>query len=132
MQVFHSNKAACSSCHKTQHVGSTIGPHLRGIGQRRTERDLIESILFPSASLVQSYESWTVVTTNGRVISGVIQKDAPGELVLSAGPDKTARIPRDVIEEMTRGNISIMPEGLDKFLTEQQLADLVSYLKSLQ
>jgi putative heme-binding domain-containing protein len=132
MQVFHSNKAACNSCHKTQHVGSTIGPHLRGIGQRRTERDFIESILFPSASLVQSYESWTVVTTNGRVVSGVIQKDTPDELVLSAGPDKTARIPRDAIEGMTRSNVSIMPEGLDKSLTEQQLADLVSYLKSLQ
>lgn len=132
MQVFHSNKAACNSCHKTQHVGSTIGPHLRGVGRRRTERDLIESILFPSASLVQSYESWTVVTTNGRVISGVIQKDTPDELVLSAGPDKITRIPRSIIGEMTRSNVSIMPKGLDQSLTEQQLADLVSYLKSLQ
>ncbi|MEO2013440.1 MAG: hypothetical protein ABGZ53_03620, partial [Fuerstiella sp.] len=132
MQVFHSNKAACISCHKTSHVGTTIGPNLHGIGRRRTERDLVESILFPSASLVQSYESWTVVTTDGRVISGAIQKDTPAELVLSAGPEKTARIPRDAIEEMTRSSISIMPKGLDKTLTEKQLADLVAYLKSLQ
>ena len=59
MQVFHGNKAACVSCHKTSHVGTTIGPNLHGIGRRRTERDLVESILFPSASLVQSYETWT-------------------------------------------------------------------------
>lgn len=48
------------------------------------------------------------------------------------GPDKTARIPRDAIEEMTRSNISIMPKDLDKTLTEQQLVDLVAYLKSLK
>ena len=73
-----------------------------------------------------------VVTTDGRMISGAIQKDTPDELILSAGPEKTARIPRDAIEEMTRGSISIMPKGLDKTLTEKQLADLVAYLKSLQ
>lgn len=66
------------------------------------------------------------------VLSGVIQKDTPDELVLSAGPDKITRIPRSIIGEMTRSNVSIMPKGLDQSLTEQQLADLVSYLKSLQ
>jgi len=132
MQVFHGNKAACIACHKTSHVGTTIGPNLHGIGRRRTVRDLVESILFPSASLVQSYESWTVETTDGRAITGTIQKDTPEELVLSAGPDKTTHIPRDAIQEMTRDSISIMPKGLDKILTEQQLADLVAYLKSLR
>ena len=131
-QVFHSQKAACTACHKTAHVGSEIGPHLRGIGQRRTERDLIEAIVFPSAAVVQSYESWSVLLDDGRVLTGVIHRETRDELVLSAGPDKTYRVPRAAIEEMTRSDTSIMPAGLDKLLTEQDLADLVAYLKSLK
>jgi putative heme-binding domain-containing protein len=132
LQVFHSNPAACTACHKAANVGGTIGPSLRGIAGRRTERDFVESILFPSATQVQSYESWNVVTDDGRTLSGVIERDTPDELVLTAGPDKTARIPKRAIEAMTRSETSIMPQGIDKTLTEQQLADLVAYLKSLK
>ena len=131
IQVFMSQKAACTACHKAAHVGGVIGPHLRGVGKRRTDRDLIESILFPSASLVQSYESWVVLTDDGRTLSGVLLEDKPDEIVISAGVDKTYRLPRSAIEEMSRGEKSIMPDGLDKTLSERELADLIAYLKSL-
>ncbi|MBS0210106.1 MAG: HEAT repeat domain-containing protein [Planctomycetes bacterium] len=131
IQVFLSQKAACASCHKAAHVGGVTGPHLQGVGKRRTERDLIESILFPSASLVQSYESWVVATTDGRMLNGVLLEDRPDEILLSAGVDKTYRIPRAAVEQMQRSELSIMPTGLDKTLSEQELADLVAYLKSL-
>lgn len=131
IQVFMSQKAACTACHKAAHVGGVIGPHLRGLGKRRTERDLIESILFPSASLVQSYEPWIVVTGDGRTLSGVLLEDKPDEILLSAGVDKTYRLPRNAIEEMNRSEQSIMPAGLDKTLSDQELADLIAYLKSL-
>ena len=131
LQVFHSKQVACASCHKTAYVGGIAGPYLGQIGRRRSERDLIESLLFPSASLVQGYETWTVVTVEGRVVSGVIQKDAPDELVLTEGPEKIYRIPRESIEEMIQNEVSIMPKGLDKSITDQDLADLVAYLKSI-
>ena len=131
LQVFHSKQVACASCHKTANVGGIAGPYLGQIGRRRSERDLIESLLFPSATLVQGYETWTVVTVEGRVVSGVIQKDAPDELVLTEGPEKIYRIPRESIEEMIQNEVSIMPKGLDKNITDQDLADLVAYLKSI-
>lgn len=131
IQVFQSQKAACTACHKGAHVGGVIGPHLQGVGKRRTDRDLIESILFPSASLVQSYEPWIVVTDDGRTLSGVLLEDKPDEIVISAGVDKTYRLPRSAIEAMSRGEKSIMPDGLDKTLSDRELADLVAYLKSL-
>ncbi|HVW39354.1 MAG TPA: hypothetical protein VHB99_18685, partial [Pirellulales bacterium] len=131
IQIFQSQKAACTACHKGAHVGGVIGPHLQGVGKRRSDRDLIESILFPSASLVQSYEPWIVVTDDGQTLSGVLLEDKPDEIVISAGVDKTYRLPRSAIEAMSRGDKSIMPEGLDKTLSERELADLVAYLKSL-
>lgn len=51
--------------------------------------------------------------------------------MLSGGVDKTFRIPRSAIEQMTRSELSVMPNGLDKPLSDQELADLVAYLKSL-
>lgn len=131
IQVFLSQKAACAACHKAAHVGGITGPHLQGVGKRRTERDLIESILFPSASMVQSYESWTVVTDDGRTLNGVLLEDRPDEILLSGGADKMFRLPRKTIEQMSRSELSIMPTGLDKTLSDQELADLVAFLKSL-
>jgi putative heme-binding domain-containing protein len=104
---------------------------LSEIGRRRSERDLIESLLFPSATLAQGYETWTVRTVDGRVFTGVVQKDAPDELVLTAGPEKAYRISRESIEEIRRSEVSIMPKGLDQNLTDQDLADLIAYLKSI-
>ncbi len=131
LQVFGSQKAACTACHKAANVGGITGPALKGIGARRSERDLIESIIFPNASLVQSYETWKVLTQDGQIITGVLIEDRPDEIVLSGGVDKTFRIPRSSIEEMSRSDQSIMPTGLDKLISDQELADLVAFLKSL-
>lgn len=61
----------------------------------------------------------------------MLLEDRPDEIVLSGGVDKTFRIPRSAIEQMTRSELSVMPNGLDKPLSDQELADLVAYLKSL-
>jgi len=131
LQVFSGQKAACTECHKAANVGGITGPALQGIGARRSERDLIESIIFPNASMVQSYETWKVLTEDGQVIAGVLIEDRPDEITLSAGVEKNFRIPRSSIEEMSRSEQSIMPTGLDKLISDQELADLVSFLKSL-
>ncbi len=131
LQVFGSQKAACTACHKAANVGGITGPALKGIGARRSERDLIESIIFPNASLVQSYETWKVLTDDGQILNGVLIEDRPDEVVLSGGIDKSFRIPRSSIEEMSRSDQSIMPTGLDKLITDQEFADLVAFLKSL-
>ena len=54
--VFNSTKAACAACHAIGYLGGKVGPDLTRIGQIRTERDLLEAIVFPSASFVRSYE----------------------------------------------------------------------------
>lgn len=128
--VFHSAKANCSVCHAIGYVGGNIGPDLTRIGQIRTERDLLESIVFPSASFVRSYEPLVVLTKDGRVINGVVRKDAPDELVLATGPREEARIPRSEIEQTRPGTVSIMPSGLDQQLSRQDLIDLIAFLKA--
>jgi putative membrane-bound dehydrogenase-like protein len=129
-QVFHSAKALCSQCHAIGYAGGTVGPDMTRIGLVRTERDLLESLLFPSNSFVQGYEPSNVVTIDGKTYSGLIRRPAPGEVNVITGANQIVRLTPDDIDEVTLGKVSVMPAGLDQQLTTQQVADLVAYLKS--
>ena len=128
--VYHSSKATCAACHRLGHAGGTTGPDLTHVGKTRTERDILESILFPSLSFVRSYEPMQVITQDGKTINGVIREENAHDYVFATGPDQTIRVPREEIDEMQPSKVSIMPAGLDKQLTPQELADLVAFLKS--
>jgi putative membrane-bound dehydrogenase-like protein len=128
--VFNSTKAACSACHAIGYLGGKVGPDLTHIGKIRTERDLLESIVFPSASLVRSYEPVQVTTRSGKVHNGLIRKEAPDEILLATGANQEARISRGDIEEIQPSKVSVMPAGLDQQLTLRELADLVAFLKA--
>jgi putative heme-binding domain-containing protein len=127
--VFHSEKAACFSCHAIGYRGGNVGPDLTRIGSVRAERDLLEAIVFPSASLVRSFESVAIATNNGKVYNGLIRGETADDLLLATGVNQEARIARREIEEIRPSSVSIMPAGLDQQLTHQELADLVAFLK---
>jgi putative heme-binding domain-containing protein len=127
--VFYSAKAACSACHRLGYAGGTVGPELTRIGETRTERDLLESILFPSLSFVRSYEPVVVYTSDGRALNGAVQNDTDEEIVLATGPNESVRLRREDVEEVRPGTVSVMPAGLDKQLSVEELADLVAFLK---
>jgi putative membrane-bound dehydrogenase-like protein len=127
--VFNSQKAACASCHSIGYMGGHVGPDLTSIGQVRTERDLLESIVYPSASFVRSYEPLIVHTKADEEFSGVVKRDGDDEIELATGPNAEVRIARADITEMRPGTVSVMPAGMDQQLSAQELADLVAFLK---
>jgi len=128
--VFNGAKAGCITCHAVGYVGGQVGPDLTRIGQVRNERDLLESILFPSLSFVRSFEPVTVATKAGKVVNGLLKQDSADEVVLTVNATEHAHIPRAEIEEMRPGTVSVMPAGLDQQLSRQELADLLAFLKS--
>ncbi|HEV3339160.1 MAG TPA: HEAT repeat domain-containing protein, partial [Pirellulales bacterium] len=127
--LFNSTKTACATCHAIGYLGGRLGPDLTRIGQVRNARDLLESVVLPSASFVRSYEPVTVVTAAGLVHNGLLRKDAADEVVLVKSPTEEIHIARGDVDEMRPGTVSIMPQGLDKQLTPQELADLVAFLQ---
>ena len=129
-EVFYGTKASCSACHAVGYRGGRVGPDLTHVGRIRDNRSLLESILYPSASFVQSYEPINLVTTDGKVYNGVLKEENAREIVLSLDAEKTLRIRHNDIEVRRNGTVSIMPQGLEKQLTSQQLADLLVFLKS--
>jgi putative membrane-bound dehydrogenase-like protein len=128
--LFNSPRVACGSCHAIGYQGGKIGPDLTAIGQIRSERDLLEAIVFPSASFARGYESVVVTTTAGVVHSGVLRRELPDEVVVASGERDEARIPRAQIADMQPGLVSVMPAGFGDVLTRQELADLLAFLKA--
>jgi putative heme-binding domain-containing protein len=128
--VFHSQKAACITCHAMGYLGGKVGPDLTKIGGVRAERDLLEAIVFPNVSFVRSYEPVKVTTLDGKVHQGILKADTPDEVVLAVTATEEVRVPRKDIDEITPGTVSVMPSGLDQQLTKQELADLIAFLKA--
>jgi len=128
--VFNGTKAQCVTCHKIGYVGGLVGPDLTRIGGIRNERDLLEAIVFPSASFVRSYEPVKVLTADGRTLNGILKKDAPDEIILAVAADKEERVARADVDEMSPSSVSIMPAGFDQQLSQQEIADLIAFLRA--
>jgi putative heme-binding domain-containing protein len=126
--VFAGKAGSCTSCHAMAYVGGRIGPDLSHIGAIRTPRDLLEAIVRPSASFVRSYEPSIVVTDDGRSFQGVVREEAGGALAVQTSATVVERVPREEVESIEPGRVSIMPQGYDKLLSAQDLADLVAFL----
>ena len=130
--VFFGRRAACSACHRVGPRGERIGPDLSKIGEARKRRDLLEAVLFPSASFARGYESLNVVTTDGKVHSGLLGRETASAMYLRTAQREEIRVARDAIDEITPSKTSIMPEGLEKTISQRELRDLVAYLQSLK
>jgi putative membrane-bound dehydrogenase-like protein len=128
--VFNSAKVACVTCHSMGYIGGKVGPDLTSIGQVRTEMDLLESILYPSASFVRSYEPVVVKTKDGEPHTGILRGDNDQGVLLVSGPNLEERIARADIDDMRPGAVSIMPAGLESQLSKQEIADLLAFLKA--
>ena len=123
-------KAACSACHAIGYQGGKVGPDLTRISEVRGERDLLEAIVYPSASFVRSYEPMIVATKDGEEHSGVLRREDANEILIATGPTTEMRIARADITEMRPGAVSVMPQGLDEQLSRAELADLLAFLRN--
>jgi putative heme-binding domain-containing protein len=128
--VFNSTKATCTTCHAVGYLGGKLGPDLTSIGAVRSERDLLEAIVFPSASFVRSYEPMVVRLKSGSDVIGIPRGDSGDTLTLATGPGAEQRVAKAEVAEMQPGTTSLMPQGFDQVLSRQELADLVAFLKA--
>ena len=129
--VFNRSDTACLACHSIGYGGGKIGPDLTRIGQIRERRDLLEAILYPSASFVRSYEPVVVVTAE-ESLNGLVLEETDTHLRLAMDADNQARIARSDVEEVRPGTVSIMPLGMADQITRQELADLLAFLEATQ
>ena len=121
----------CLACHKAEGRGETLGPDLATV-VGRTPEDLLVHILDPNREVSPQYLDYSVATTDGRIFTGIIASETANAVTLRRAGGVTDVIPRNGIEAISSSGISLMPEGLEKGLTNQDFADLIAYLRGLQ
>jgi putative membrane-bound dehydrogenase-like protein len=130
--IFFNKKAACSACHRVLGEGGLIGPDLSKVGQIRSRIDLLESVVFPSASFARGYESFSVLTDSGQVYTGILSRETADGVYLKTAQREEIRIERAKIEELAPSKLSVMPQGFDKLLSPEELRDVIAFLQSLK
>jgi putative membrane-bound dehydrogenase-like protein len=130
--LFFGPKAGCATCHTIGGRGGQVGPDLSKIGSIRSSADLLESIVYPSASFARGFEPYTVRTTNGDVQAGIIARETADSIYLTTGPRQVVRLPRPSIDTIRPGTVSLMPQGFDQLLSHGELSDVIAYLTSLK
>jgi putative membrane-bound dehydrogenase-like protein len=126
------NAGTCAKCHKVRGEGQEVGPDLSEVGNKLSVEALYESILNPSAGISHSYEMYSLLTGDGRTISGLLVSQTDEEIVLKDKDAVVHKVPRSEVDEFAKQQKSLMPEDLQKQLTEQQLVDVIEYLKTLR
>ena len=109
-----------------------MGPDLSKIGSIRQGADLLEAVVFPSASFARGFEPFAVRTTDGRVIDGLIARETADAIVVFTADRTEKRIPRAQVQAVRESKVSVMPQGLDAQITRDELRDLLAYLVSLR
>jgi putative membrane-bound dehydrogenase-like protein len=130
--VFFGGKVACSTCHSIGNVGGKVGPDLTKVGAIRSGRDILESILVPSASFAQGYESYGVLTGDGEELSGIVVGQTADTILVRSASGADVQLRRAQIQEMSRLSTSTMPEGLEQGMTPEEFRNLLAFLQSLR
>jgi putative membrane-bound dehydrogenase-like protein len=123
-QVYAKN---CASCHKLYDDGGDVGPALTG-SQRGNLDYILENVLDPSAVVPREYQVNVIELKSGRVINGIVQSETDRSLTLRTA-NETILVPKDEVESRATSKLSMMPEGIFEKMTEQEVRELVAYLR---
>jgi putative membrane-bound dehydrogenase-like protein len=125
-EVFRKN---CATCHRLRGIGVPVGPDIADAERTRTAEALLTDILNPNAAIDANYVNYEVTLKNGKVLSGLIAAETTASLTLKRAENQTDTVLRQDIEEVRSTGTSLMPEGLEKNITVEEMADLLGFLK---
>ena len=118
----------CASCHRLFGEGRTIGPELTG-ANRRSLQYLVSNIIDPSAAVPDDFRMATVVTTNGRVVTGAISRRTESVVTIQTATEVINILSED-IDTIELSSKSMMPDGLLGKLSDRQVSDLFAWMMS--
>ena len=123
-------KKVCSACHQLEGVGTAVGADLKGIRSRGFAAVML-NILDPNREMKPQFQAYVIVTTDGRITTGMIQTENANSLTIRRADGTSVVIQRNQIEELRSTGVSFMPEGLEKQVDPAAMSDLLAYLDSL-
>ena len=119
----------CTTCHKIGALGVDVAPDISD-SRTKTPAQLLNDILNPNQAIDSNFVSYTIVTNDGKAETGIISTETSTSITVRQPEGKTVLILRQEIKEILSNGVSLMPEGLEKNITVEQMADLVSFVKN--
>jgi putative membrane-bound dehydrogenase-like protein len=121
---------ACATCHRLEGAGHDVGPDLVSVAPKPPEY-ILQEVLDPNRNVDSRYQEYVAQTSTGRTFTGILAAETATGITLRGPEGKEQVLLRTEIEELSSSGKSLMPEGLEKDLRKQDMADLLAYLASL-
>jgi len=118
---------SCSICHRLEDVGHAVGPDLQTLSNK-SPLYLLTEILDPNRNVDTRYLSYIAVTRSGRTFAGLLASENATSIILRGQEGKEEALLRSELDELQSTGKSLMPEGLEKELSKQDIVDLITYL----
>lgn len=118
----------CVTCHRVDNLGVNVGPDISDT-YNKTPAVLLLSILDPNRAVDNNSFGYTVTTTDGKTLTGLLAAENSSSITLRQPEGKNETILRSNIEELRSTGLSLMPVGFEKNITPEQMADLIAFLK---
>jgi putative heme-binding domain-containing protein len=118
----------CSVCHKLGGVGNEVGPDLASLNDKSAGY-LLTAILDPNRAVEARYVSYIAETKGGLTLTGVLTAETGSSVTLVGADGKAQTVLRNDLESLSSTGRSAMPEGLEKDLTPQDLADVMAHVR---
>ncbi|NCY01453.1 MAG: hypothetical protein EBX36_00695 [Planctomycetia bacterium] len=129
-KLFYEARSTCYTCHDPPAGAIRLGPNLPDLKTTLSDAEVVESILHPSKRIDPDYAQVTVMTNDGKQLTGIKVEENDREVVLRSPTQPEAlRIPRSSVDEVVVSPVSLMPAGLVQLLKDRrEFNDLLRYV----
>ncbi|MCL6259544.1 c-type cytochrome [Aquiflexum sp. TKW24L] len=127
-RVFYSNTSLCSTCHAMEGFGGDLGPDLSNVGQSKDRNQLVSSILYPSVEMSPEWQGWFIKMADGTHHQGRQIDVGNIDIKLYTQSKGFITVKKQEVEDYGMIRNSLMPEGLEQFLSDQDIRDLIAFL----
>lgn len=122
-------KKNCATCHRVAGIGVDVGPDIADT-RTKTENALLTDILIPNQAIDNNYVNYVVTTKSGKTLTGLLAADSGSSITLKRAEGQTDVVLRADIDTLESTGVSLMPDGLEKTINLQEMADLLRFLKN--
>ena len=121
----------CANCHRVGNEGHAVGPDLASVANKSPD-DLLIALLDPGREAQPIYANYSALLADGRIVTGLIAAETASTMTFRRAEGKEDVVLRDQIDELRSAGVSLMPVGLEKDLSPQQVADVIAFIKSIK
>jgi putative heme-binding domain-containing protein len=119
----------CANCHRIAGVGIDVAPDISD-SRERSPQQVLTDIIQPNRAIDSNYFSYTVVAADGRIYTGILTAETSTSVTLKQAEGKIVTLRRGEIDDLHTDGVSLMPDGLEKLIPPQDMADLIAFIKN--